>query len=235
MKHQLLAVIACLTVSSVTLPAQADDITTTDGEKYDNVRDIILKPAGLYFVYGPEGSPRSVLVPYPKLPPETREKYHCDPFEMGIKAARHNQRLALGKKMAFSLDQLDAAKAKASREKKLLGFIMVWDSFFTPASPMGEGSQDALADFYDVFNDSVVLVFVRHESELNNVPDAVKKGFFGPEEGGFAPNMCVVTPDCLHFVCEIPYGGKFANGQEREKIFRQKIDVIKKFLAAHPL
>jgi len=77
-----------------------------------------------------------------------------------------------------------------------------------------------------------VLVFVRHESELDKVPDAVKKGFFGPEEGGFAPNMAVVSPDCSQFICEIPYGGDKSNGQIREQIFRQKIPVIKKFMAA---
>jgi hypothetical protein len=70
---------------------------------------------------------------------------------------------------------------------------------------------------------------VRHESELNNVPDAVRKGFFGPDEGGFAPNMAVVTADCSQFVCEIPYGGKESNGGIREQIFRQKIAVIKQF------
>jgi hypothetical protein len=78
----------------------------------------------------------------------------------------------------------------------------------------------------------VVLVFVRHESELGLVPDAVKQGFNGPEEGGFAPNMAVVTADCAQFVCEIPYGGDQSNGQIREPIFRQKIAVIKKFIKA---
>jgi len=234
MKRQLLAALACAAVCSDASLARADNLSTIDGEKYENVRDIIQKPAGLYFVYGPESSPKSVLIPYTKLSSETKEKYHCDPFEMAIKASHSNQRMILSKSMAFSLDQLEAARAKGMREKKLLGFIMVWDSFFTPASPMGEGSQDALADFYDVFHDNLVLVFVRHESELNSVPDAVKKGFFGPEEGGIAPNMCVVTPDCSQFVCEIPYGNKDARGPEREKIFRQKIEVIKQFLNAHP-
>jgi hypothetical protein len=81
-----------------------------------------------------------------------------------------------------------------------------------------------------VFRDNLVLVVVRHEDELGKVPDAVKTGFSGPEEGGFAPNMAVVTADCSQFVCEIPYGGKDSNGQIREQIFRQKIAVIKKFL-----
>jgi hypothetical protein len=62
------------------------------------------------------------------------------------------------------------------------------------------------------------------------VPDAVKQGFFGPEEGGFAPNMAVVTADCSQFVCEIPFGGDKSNGAARESIFRQKIAVIKQFV-----
>jgi hypothetical protein len=60
----------------------------------------------------------------------------------------------------------------------------------------------------------------------------MKQGFNGPEEGGFAPNMAVVTADCSQFVCEIPYGGELSNGAIREQIFRQKIAVIKKFLKA---
>ena len=94
---------------------------------------------------------------------------------------------------------------------------------------MEHGSNAALAQFYEVFNGNLVLVFVRHEAELDKVPDAVKTGFQGPEEGGFAPNMAVVTADCSKFVCEIPYGGKDSDGVIRERIFRDKIAVIKKF------
>ena len=135
----------------------------------------------------------------------------------------------MNKNLAFSLDNLEAAKKKAKDENKLLGFVMTWDSFFIPSHPMGPGSNGTLAHFYDVFHDNLVLVFVRHEDELNKVPDAVKKGFFGPEEGGYAPNMAVVTADCSQFVCEIPEGGKESNGQIREQIFREKIAAIKKF------
>jgi hypothetical protein len=70
---------------------------------------------------------------------------------------------------------------------------------------------------------------------LNNVPDVVKTGFFGPEEGGWAPNMAVVTADCSQFVCEIPLGGgKDSVGATREPVFREKIQVIKKFLKEQP-
>jgi len=165
------------------------------------------------------------------LPDDIKQKYHYDPYEAALAFARENRPVYLKKNLAFSLDNLEAAKKKAQAEHKLLGFIMVWDSFFVPAQPMGQGSNEGLAHFYDTFHDNLVLVFVRHESELGNVPDAVKQGFNGPEEGGFAPNMAVVTADCAKFVCEIPYGGNNSNGQIREQIFRQKIAVIKKFLA----
>ena len=208
----------------------ADDITTLDGQKYENVTDVSLKPNGLFFVTGTGSSMKGVTVPYNNLPDEIKDKYHYDPFEMGLSYARQNQPIILSPKMAFSLATLDAAKARARAEKKLLGFIMVWDSFFTRSQPMDRGSESALAHFYDTFHNGMVLVFVHHETELGNVPDAVKTGFFGPEEGGFAPNMAVVTADCSQFICEIPYGGDKSTGAVREPIFRQKIQVIKKFL-----
>jgi hypothetical protein len=214
--------------------ALADEITTLDGQTYHDVRNIILKPKGLYFVTGDINDAKSVTVPYANLSEEIKDKYHCDPFEIALKVARRDEAMTLTKNMAFSLSQLEEAKKKAKAEKKLLGFIMVWDSFFQTSQPMGHYSDDALAHFYDVFHDNLVLVFVSHERELGQVPEAVRQGFFGPEEGGFAPNMAVVTADCSKFVCEIPYGGAQSNGQIREKIFRDKIAVIKSFLKGQP-
>lgn len=224
-----------LTLLAITLAASrllADDITTMDGKTYTDVKDVSLKPNGLFFVAGSGDSEQGVTVPYDNLPDDVKQKYHYDPYEMGFAVARQNARIDLNKNMAFSLDNLEAAKKKAKDEHKMLGFILVWDSFFAPTRSMGEGSRDALAQFYEVFHNGLVLVFVSHERELGKVPDAVKKGFFGPEEGGWAPNMAVVTADCSQFVCEIPYGGKDANGTSREQIFRQKIAVIKDFKKA---
>jgi hypothetical protein len=209
---------------------RAGDITTLDGQTYANVRDVMAKPNGLFFVVGTDDSMKGVTVAYTNLTDPVREEYRCDAYDLGLALARQNQAVDLNKNLAFSLDQLEAARKKAKDEHKLLGFIMTWDSFFVPAHPMGHGSDSALADFYDVFKDSLVLVFVRHENELDKVPAAVKQGFLGPEEGGFAPNMAVVTADGSEFVCEIPYGGKYADGATREHIFLQKITVIKKFL-----
>lgn len=227
MKFFLGFTIACL-VASISL---ADDVSSLDGQTYRNVRDVTVKPNGLYFAVGEGDSMRGVTIPYTNLSEEVKEKYHCDSYELGLAYARRNQQVYLNKKLAFSLDNLEAAKKKAKDEKKLLGFVMTWDSFFVPSHPMGLGSNGTLAHFYDVFHDNLVLVFVRHEDELNNVPDAVKQGFFGPDEGGYAPNMAVVTADCSKFICEIPEGGKESNGQIREKIFREKIAVIKQFQA----
>jgi len=37
------------------------------------------------------------------------------------------------------------------------------------------GANSDLAHFYTAFNNSLVLVFVRHEDELNQVPESVRK------------------------------------------------------------
>ena len=55
---------------------------------------------------------------------------------------------------------------------------------------MGQGGGNALAGFYTVFNKALVLVFVRHESELDKVPDAVKKGMI---EGSYLKRMAQPT------------------------------------------
>jgi len=217
--------IACLAGSN----CRADDITTLDRQKYENVRDIRPSPEGLFFIATKEGSIKGVKVSFTNLTDEIKTKYHYDPYEAAMYAARQNKQVYLRKDLAFSLANLKAAKQKAKAENKMIGFIMEWDSMLVPAYPMDLGSDAGLAHFYDVFHDNLVLVFVRHESELGNVPDAVKQGFNGPEEGGFSPNMAVVTADCSQFVCEIPYGGNNSNGRIREQIFRQKIAVIKAF------
>ena len=210
----------------------ADDITTSDGQTYANVRDVILKPNGLFFVAETNGALKGVTVPYTKLPDEVKEKYHYDPYNFGFALARQNQITVLSTNMAFSLATLEQAKARAQAEKKPLGFIMLWDNMLDRRSkPMNPGGNSALAHFYEVFHDNLVLVFVHHETELDKVPDAVKAGFFGPDEGGFAPNMAVVTSDGSQFICEIPLGGGTdSTGATREPVFRQKIEVIKKFL-----
>ncbi|HEV2693123.1 MAG TPA: hypothetical protein VG347_09540 [Verrucomicrobiae bacterium] len=216
------------------LPALAEDITTLDGQTYTAVRDAALKPKGLFFVAGSGTTIKGVTVAFTNLTDAAKEKYHYDPFELGLMTARQTPSVNLNKKLAFSLDQLDAAKAKAKAEKKMLGFIMEWDSMLIPSEPMGgSGSNSGMAHFYAAFKDSLVLVFVRHENELGKVPAAVGQGFNGPEEGGFAPNMAVVTADCSQFICEIPFGGgKDSTWQTREKVFREKIAVIKKFITA---
>ena len=138
------------------------DLTTLDGQKYQDIRDVSLKPKGLFFVTGNGESMRGVTVAYTNLSQATQDQYHCDPYELTMAFARQNQIVYLNRNLAFSLDNLEAAKKKAAAEKKLLGFIMEWDNFFVPAHPVGDYSQNAMAHFYDVFHDNMVLVFVRH-------------------------------------------------------------------------
>src|ERR1700685_3409431 len=204
MKYLLsLAVIGCAINFS-----PAEDITTLDGQKYEDVRDVALKQNGFFFVTGNADSMKGVTIPYTNLTNEVKQKYHYKPYQRAFAYARQNKVVYLSKNLTFSLDNLEAAKKKAKDEKKMLGFIMEWDSMLVPAYPMGQGGSDSgLAHFYDVFHDNLVLVFVRHENELDKVPDAVKLGFGGPEEGGYAPNMAVVTADCSQFICEIPFRG----------------------------
>lgn len=234
MKMKLLAAVVMLGLAAASV--EADDITTLDGTTYKDIRDISTKPNGLFFVVGDDTTMHGVLVTYTNLPEATKEKYHCDPYELAMAFARQNQPLYLNKNLAFSLDQLDAAKKKAEAEHKPLGFILVWDNFFHPAGPpfrpVGDYSENALVHFYDVFHNNLVLVFVSHERERGKVPPAVAQGFNGPDEGGWAPSMAVVTADASKFICEVPYSKKDFAG--REQIMRNRIAVIKKFLAAHP-
>jgi hypothetical protein len=212
-------------------PGRADDVTTLDGKKYENVSKVKNLPDAIFFSYTTTSGVRQAKVPFSNLSDELRKKYNYDPFEEGLYLARQNKPMVLGLNRAFRLSTLEAAKKKAKEEKKPIGFIMVWDSMFGTAQPMGTGGRDSLAGFYTVFNKALVLVFVRHEDELDKVPEAVKQGFFGPEEGGWAPNMAVVTEDCSQFICEIPLGGEHSDGFIREPIFRKKIADIRKFEA----
>ena len=231
MKTQLFCAFLIAGLTGMNCPA--DDITTLDGQKYENARDLKVRPDSIFFLVGTNDSVRGVKIPFDNLPDDLKKKYHYDPFEEGLYIARQNRPMNLNLNNAYRLSSLEAAKRKARAEHKMIGFIMVWDMMFQPAQPMGSGGPDDLAGFYAVFNKPLVLVFVRHENELDKVPDTVKKGFGGPEEGGYAPNMAVVTADCSQFVCEIPLGGAHSNGQIREPIFRQKIAVIKRFAESH--
>jgi len=164
----------------VTLPILAEDITTLDGHTFADVRDVAVKRNGLFFVAGAGTELKGVTLAFTNLPDALKEKYHYDPYEMGLMAARQTPMVYLTKNLAFSLDQLEAAKKKAHDEKKLIGFIMEWDSMLVPSQPMGgAGSNSGLAHFYAAFKDSLVLVFVRHENELGKVPDAVNGGGHG--------------------------------------------------------
>lgn len=97
--------------------ALADDITTLDGHKYEDVRDVTVKHNGLFFVSGSGDTMKGVTVPFSNLPDDLKQKYHYDPYEAGLMFARQNQTVYLNKNLAFSLDNLEAAKKKAKAEK----------------------------------------------------------------------------------------------------------------------
>lgn len=63
----------------------ADDITTLDGQKYEDVRDVALKPNGLFFVTTSGGSMKGVTVPYSKLTDEVKDKYHYGLFAVRLR------------------------------------------------------------------------------------------------------------------------------------------------------
>jgi len=112
---------------------------------------------------------------------------------------------------------------------------MVWGSQFgEDIDTRSRGSASALAHFYRAFNNNLVLVFVRHETELDSVPAAVKQGFSSPDEGGWSPNMAVVDATASEFIVEIPMGGKDAKGEMRDQVFAAGAAKIDQWLATHP-
>ena len=198
---------------------EAEDITTLDGKTYANVTISQYLPEGVVILV--KGQQKGIK--YANLPPDLRFKYQC---ELAMSTAA-KARVTLKLTDAFRLSQLEEAKKKAIAEGKPLGFIMVWDQYFGQATGLvDQGGPSGTAHFHHVFKDQLVLVFVRHEDELDKVPKAVKQGFSGPDEGGFAPNMAVVDPKAETFFVEIPYGGKESNGAIREKVFRAGIEKI---------
>jgi len=154
-------------------------------------------------------------------------------FADALNAAKYSAPRMMRKSDAYSLADLEKAKAQAQAEKKPLGFVMVWDVMFqTAANTRTKYGDSALHHFYQAFHENVVLVFVRHETELQNVPDAVKKGFFGPDEGGYAPNMAVTDATASEFIVEIPYRDK--DGPGRDTLFAEGAEKINAWLDTHP-
>jgi hypothetical protein len=195
---------------------------TVQGGSVVNTRVI---QTGLEAAIIPDPTPRPVM-----LAPVARM---IDRFSGPLYAASHGPSMTLELDSAFSLAQLSQAKAKAQAEKKPLGFLMVWGQFFGhEADPQGKGSDQALVHYYEVFNQELVLVFVRHETELGMVPAAVAQGFRGPDEGGYAPNMAVTDATATEFITEIPY--KALDGAGRNQLFAAGGQKIDQWMATHP-
>ncbi|XHR29146.1 MAG: hypothetical protein ACFUZC_00995 [Chthoniobacteraceae bacterium] len=182
----------------------------------------------------PSASPLSLN--RPAVPQVPQVPYVKGRILYGVNSAKSGERVVMRLDSAFSLSQIEAAKAKAIREHKPLGFIMVWGQFFDSKAvdSRAQGGGEGLAHFYRAFRNTLVLVYVRHESELGQVPDAVKKGFNGPDEGGFAPNMAVVDATASEFIVEIPYGGAKSTGEIRDGVFSAGAQKIEQWLSTHP-
>ncbi len=221
--------LAVLLTASAT--ASAEDITTLDGKHYLGVANIVDKSGGITFTA--DGA--EVHVPFRKLPLDVQLRHHHNPLELGLDMARLNAQITVDRLSGFSLKDLEKAKAKAVASGRPLGFVMVWQSFFEGScKPMGEGGNAMTAHFIEAWSGTAVLVFVFHETELGQVPPAVKLGFGGPDEGGWAPNLCVTDSTATDYICEIPCGGH-SDGKAREDIFRKKLAVIATWLETHPL
>lgn len=162
--------------------------------------------------------------------------YITNHFPPGLEATKKGIPRVMQITDAFRLDELPQAIAKAQSEHKAIGFVMVWGTMFAGKSYSSRlaGSGPGLVHFYEAFKDSMVLVFVRHETELDKVPEAVKQGFNGPDEGGFAPNMAVTDATAKEFIVEIPLGGAKATGEQRDAIFKAGADKIYSWLTYHP-
>jgi hypothetical protein len=216
------------------LCGRAENITTKSGKTYENVTNIVNAGNGISFSYTlPSGTYRAKVL-FSDLPDDLKSKYY-DPFEEGLVNARANRPISLALNSAFRLSNLEAAKQKAAREHKPLGFILVWDVMFGGTSyPMGSGANNDWRTFTRRSTAVSCSCSSATRTRWTRFPAAVGKGFFGPDEGGHSPNMAVVSEDASEFICEIPLGigadGKSV-GASREPVFRAKIGEIKKFLA----
>lgn len=176
---------------------------------------------------------------------DDRFRFSYDPFAAGLFRASRDVPRAPKVTDAFRLSDLEKAKQKALQEGKPLGFIMVWKNYFDgkPVKPMTNGVFYGTVHFLEAYNDALVLVWVFHEDELGKVPAAVSKGFGGPDEGGWAPNMAVTDPECKELIVEIPVGpippggGKVQDltSKARQAEFEKRNLVIKAWLAKNPL
>jgi hypothetical protein len=81
----------------------AEDLTTRDGKKYENVREIEPARDGIVFSYGPDGGFARAKVLFKNLSDDLQRKYGYvyDPFEDGLLAARQNRRISLTLNSAF--------------------------------------------------------------------------------------------------------------------------------------
>jgi hypothetical protein len=98
--------------------ARAEDWTTTDGTKYQNVRVIRVEDDAITILYNDGGA----LVPIMKLPPKLQQKFDYDPAKAKIAAdarakedAENAKKLQAEIELASKIKQGEAVKDAAAR------------------------------------------------------------------------------------------------------------------------
>lgn len=186
------------------------------------------------------GKTRAPIAPSPSEPPVPSRPAGpmliSNPFPEGLEAARKSKPRVMQITDAYRLDELPQAISRAQSERKPLGFVMVSGSMFAGKaySSRYAGGGAGLVHFYEAFKDSLVLVFVRQETEQAKVPNAVKAGFQGPDSGAGVPNMAVVDATANELIVEIPLGGPKASGEQRDAIFQAGAAKAYEWLTYHP-
>ncbi len=98
------ALILLLTLVFASLPAFAEDWTTTDGTKYQNVRVIRVEDDAITILYKDGGA----LIPLFKLPPDIQERFDYDPKKAKLAAeARAKEDAQNAKQLQAEIEEAD--------------------------------------------------------------------------------------------------------------------------------
>ncbi len=96
-----------LVLTLIALPVVAEDWTTTDGTKYENVRVIRVEDDAVTILYKDGGA----LVPLFKLPPTLQQKFDYDPVKAKIAAEKRAQEDAdNAKEMQAEIERAEVVK-----------------------------------------------------------------------------------------------------------------------------
>jgi hypothetical protein len=222
--------------SAADTPAPPARLTTLDGRVFTDLAGMTVKPDGVTLM----SATGITRLPFTVLTPDIRQHYQYNPIEGAIAAVKAKPR-TITAKSAFSLKQLDAAKAAATASGRPLGFIVTWDHILNkPANPQeANGSSDEhLAHYVAVYDGLLTLVFVRHEDELNKLPPGAAAGIGGPEAGNWSPKLAITTPDAQQLIVMVPYGNATPQGgntlKSHQAVFRRTWPKVDAWYAGNP-